>query len=96
MQDEYIRKMKTIKMILKNHLGEIESSELSVSDEELENIINLAKTFYQDDVGFEMWTDTGFVVIAPEITKHSILTIKLINNNVDEKHTIPDVRRQEN
>lgn len=87
--------MKTIRMILKNHLGEFESSELSVSDEELDNILTLAKTFYQDDVGFEMWTDDGLVVVAPEITKHSILTIKLINNHIDEKN-IPDVRRQEN
>lgn len=83
--------MKSIKMLLKNHLGEIESSELVVSEEELTNILNLAKTFYQDEIGFEMWTDLGLVVVAPEITKHSILTIKIINNENDEEQDIPDI-----
>lgn len=83
--------MKIIKMFLKNHLGDVESSEFNVTDEEFSNIINLAKTFYLTEVGFEMLTDDGLVVVAPEITKHSILTIKIIKDDKDEKQDIPDI-----
>ena len=76
--------MKKIKMILKNHLGETESSTIDVSDEELDNIILLSKSFYLGEQGFEMWTDYGFVVISPEITKHSILIINIMKKE-DEK-----------
>lgn len=70
--------MKKITMTLKNHLGEIQSSILEVSDEELKNILSLSKTFYMNDQSFEIMTDDGFVVVPPEITKYSILSINII------------------
>lgn len=73
-------------MVVRNHLGEIKSSKIKVSDEELENIINLSKSFYSSEQGFEMWTSEGFTVIPPEITKHSILSINIIK---DENENIP-------
>ena len=73
--------MAKIKMILVNELSTIESTFMTVTDDELGNIINLSKTFYQEGVGFEMWTDTGFVVVPPEITKRSILTINILEED---------------
>lgn len=72
--------MNKIIMILKNHLGEIKSSPINVSDEELENIITLSKSFYLNDQGIEMWTEDGFVVVSAEITKHSMLFINIIKD----------------
>lgn len=73
--------MAKIKMILTNELSNIESSLMTVTEEELTNIINFSKTFYQEGTGFEMWTDTGFVVVPPEITKRSILTINILEED---------------
>lgn len=79
--------MAKIKMILKNDLANIESNIMAVTEEELSNIINLSKTFYQEGAGFEMWTDDGFVVVPPEITKRSILTINIL----EEDENVQDI-----
>lgn len=79
--------MAKIKMILINELSSIESTLMTVTDEELTNIINLSKTFYHEGAGFEMWTDTGFVVVPPEITKRSILTINIL----EEDENVQDI-----
>jgi hypothetical protein len=79
--------MAKIKMTLKNDLANIESNIMAVTEEELSNIINLSKTFYQEGVGFEMWTDDGFVVVPPEITKRSILTINIL----EEDENVQDI-----
>ena len=67
----------TISMELKTALATIRSSDLKVSAEELDNIIALSKGYHQEGAVFEMWTDTGFVVVPPEVTKNSILTINI-------------------
>ena len=65
-----------IKIILKNKWSEYESSELEVSDEDYELIIEKSKNFYE--TSFEMWIDERFIIFPPEITKESILEIKII------------------
>lgn len=75
--------MAKIKMVIENDLKIVESSIMEVTEEELKNIISLSKNFYQEGAGFEVWTDNGFVVIPPELTKRSILTINILED--DEK-----------
>ena len=65
-----------IKIILKNKWFEYESSELEVSDEDYELIIEKSKNFYE--TSFEMWIDDRFIVFPPDITRESILEIKII------------------
>jgi hypothetical protein len=76
--------MKIVTFVVKNQLGEFESSPNVVNQEQLDNIINLSKTFYAGDAGFEFWADYGFVVIPPEITRQSVLMIK-IEDQIDQK-----------
>jgi hypothetical protein len=66
-----------IKIILKNKWSEYESTELEISEEQYDIIIEKSKNFYE--TSFEMWTDNGFVVFPPDITRESILEIKIIN-----------------
>ena len=65
-----------IKIILKNKWFEYESSELDVVEEDYELIIEKSKNFFE--TSFEMWIDERFIVFPPEITKESILEIKIM------------------
>lgn len=67
----------TISMELRTPMSTIRSSELKVSDRELDTMIALSRNFHRDDSAFEMWTDTGFVVVPPDVARNSILTINI-------------------
>ena len=66
-----------IKIILKNKWFDYESSELEVSEEDYELIIEKSKNFYE--TSFEMWIDDRFIVFPTDITRESILEIKIIS-----------------
>jgi hypothetical protein len=75
---------KIINMELRTPLANLVSSEISVSEEQLTNIIELSKGFHLDGSIFEMWTDYGFVVVPPDITRSSILTINIKDDEVQD------------
>jgi len=79
-------KRNTIQMVLTTPLSVVTSSDLMVSDEELGKIIQLSKNFHQDGMPFEVWTDAGYVVVPPDVTRASILTIniKTEDNEIQE------------
>jgi hypothetical protein len=77
---------RTVSMELVTPLATLKSSDLKVSEHELETIISLSRGYHQGGP-FEMWTDGGFVVVPPEVTKMSILTIN-IRNDEDEVQEI--------
>lgn len=70
-----------IQMIIRSNLGEFKSEIMSITSEQYNGLKELSKTFYLS--GFELVTENGgFVVLPPEITKQSILTIEIINEDV--------------
>lgn len=64
-----------IRFELTTPYGIINGEVMSVDDEQLSVIKEKSKLFYEQ--GFEMYTDDGFVIIPPDVTKSSILKIKL-------------------
>lgn len=67
----------TVSMELRTGLGNLTSTSFRASDSELETILSLSKTYHQDGTAFEMWTDSGFVVVPPEVVRTGILTINI-------------------
>jgi hypothetical protein len=65
--------METV-IVIKNKFGEFRSKKFEVSEEDYEKIIELSKNFYSS--GYEMETESGFLVIPPDIIKESILFIE--------------------
>lgn len=65
-----------VKLILKNELGEFESNVMDVTPESYNQLNEGAKSFYSS--GFEMILEDGFMVVAPEIVRRSILVVKII------------------
>jgi len=72
---------KIISMELRTPLANLKSSEISVSEGQLATILELSKGFHLDGSIFEMWTDYGFVVVPPDVTRSSILTINIKNDD---------------
>jgi hypothetical protein len=67
-------------MHIHNHLGEWKSKPLFVTEEQYEGLLEVSKNFYVDG-GFEMPLDDGIVIIPPDITRVSVLTIKVIEED---------------
>lgn len=72
-----------ISMSLKSQLAEVTSSRMMVTEGELETLLNLSKGFFAEEAGFEVWTDDGFTVVPPEVTKQSILSIRITRPDQD-------------
>ena len=70
---------------IKNNFGEFESIPIEVTEGEYSEVLEMSKNFHKSG-GYEMPTKEGFLVIPPEITKHSILLLKIIDpNDTSEK-----------
>lgn len=69
-----------ITMHIKNHLGEWTSKPLIMTSEQYEGLVEMSRSFYSDG-GFEMPIVDGVVIIPPEVTRNSILTIKVIEED---------------
>jgi hypothetical protein len=67
----------TIKMTIRNILGVFESEKMTITTEQYKTLIEKSKDFYEN--GFEMWLENGFMIVAPEIVKQSILSIDIID-----------------
>jgi hypothetical protein len=67
-------------MKMVNLLGEWESKYLTVTQEQYDGLIEVSKNFYVEG-GFEMPLEDGVVIIPPDITRQSILTIKIIEED---------------
>lgn len=66
-----------IQLILICDYGEFKGEIIEVDNEQLENIINLSKTYYNS--GFEMTLENGsWIIVSPEIIKKSILKIEKV------------------
>ncbi len=65
-----------VKLILKNELGEFESNVMEVTNDSYLQLNEGAKSFYSS--GFEMYLEDGFMVVAPEMVRKSILIVKII------------------
>jgi hypothetical protein len=65
-----------VKLILRNELGEFESNVMEVNMDAYQKLSEGAKSFYSS--GFEMYLEDGFMVVAPEMVRKSILMVKII------------------
>jgi hypothetical protein len=72
-----------IRFELTTPYGIIYSEIMDVNDEQLVTIRDKSKNFYE--TGFEMYTDDGFVIIPPEVTRTSVLKIKIEENGNQEQ-----------
>lgn len=72
-----------IQIVLENDLGKYCSEKMSITEDQYKELVEVSKNFYVDNSGFEMWIDNGFMVFPPEITKKSILTLNILED--DEK-----------
>lgn len=70
-----------IQMNVKNELGDFNSEQMTVTLEQYKSLIEISKRFYLEENGFEMWLENGFMVIPPEITKRSILSINILQED---------------
>jgi hypothetical protein len=61
---------------LKTEFGEFTSSEISVTEEQYDTIIEKSKNYYTS--GYEMHTENGLIIFSPEIVKKSILTVETV------------------
>lgn len=75
-----------IQMVVLNKLGEFYSEQLTVTETQYSEMIEMSKKFFIQDNGFEMWTESGFIIIPPEITKKSILSINVIEYDPEESN----------
>lgn len=74
-----------VKLILKNELGEFESNLMECTQDQYNTMLDMSKNFYS--TGFEMYLEDGFMVVAPEMVRKSILIIKILekeNGNQEE------------
>lgn len=69
---------------LKTDLGEFTSTEIYVTEDQYNIIIEKSKNYYTS--GYEMHTENGFIIFSPEITKKSILTIEIISTQEENGH----------
>lgn len=60
---------------LKNDLGEFTSEEMSLTEVQYKELLEISKEFYLG--GYEMYIPNGFMVVPPEILKKSILLIQI-------------------
>jgi len=65
-----------IKLKLLNDLGTFYSEVVEVTESQYTGLIEVSKTFYSSG-GYEMYLESGFMVVPPEIVKKSILIIEI-------------------
>ncbi len=66
-----------VRISIITELGEFFGQSFEISDEEYTKLKNDAKTFYSQG-GFEMVTrDGGYIVLAPDVVKKSIIKIEV-------------------
>lgn len=58
-----------------NKFGSFKSSEMAVNDDEYQTLLDNSKNFYKSGAGFEMFLESGFIVLTPSILNESILII---------------------
>ena len=63
-----------INIIIKTKYGDFKSKEIIIDDDDYGQILEFSKNFYM--MGYEMETENGFIVIPPDVIKHSILLIE--------------------
>lgn len=74
-----------IQIILENDMGKYCSEKMDLTKQQYKELIEVSKNFFSDNSGFELWIDDGFMVFPPEIVKKSILTLKILEEDKDEK-----------
>lgn len=73
-----------IRFEITTQYGVLIGEQMEVNDEQLEIIQSKSKEFYKS--GFEMYTEDGLVIVPPEVTKMSILKIKIEGeSNADQQ-----------
>lgn len=63
------------KLSIQNKFGEFSSKEIDIPEDKVDEFLEILKNFYNS--GFEMPTDDGILVIPPDLTRESILKIKM-------------------
>lgn len=62
-----------------NSFGKFTSEDLNVSKEEYDDIMQMSKTFWLSNEGFNMWTKEGSsITFPPNIICNSILIVDVI------------------
>lgn len=64
-----------VRLVLKNELGSFESNVMDVTEEGYQKLNEGARGFYSS--GFEMELEDGFMVVAPDMVRKSILIVKI-------------------
>lgn len=65
-----------VKLKVIHNLGTFESQVMTITEEEYEVLLELSNTFWITDSAFRLETETGFVILPPEIVSKSILLIE--------------------
>lgn len=66
-----------VNILIKTEFGEYKSQNLNIEETEYENLVEVSKGYYKN--GFDLSTDTGHVIIPPDIIKRSVMIIEIIN-----------------
>lgn len=69
-----------VTMKISNHLGDWHSKPITMTSDQYDGLVEVSKSFYSEG-GFEMPTIDGVVIIPPELTRQSVLTIKIIEED---------------
>jgi hypothetical protein len=67
-----------IQMCIKNQLGDFTSEKMDVTEDQYKELVDISRSFYSAEKGFEMWLEDGFMVMSPEMAKKSILSLIII------------------
>ena len=66
-----------VHLVVKNKYGEFIGKLAIIDEERYDKLVEMSKTFYIDNRGFELTCeDESFIIFPPEIVKESILIIK--------------------
>ena len=69
-----------IKLKLLNDLGSFDSDVMEITEAQYLGLIEVSKNFYTEG-GYEMYLESGFMVVPPDVVKKSILIIEVIETD---------------
>lgn len=73
-----------IQMNIKNELGDFYSEKMEVTSEQYMELVEVSKKFYLEEAGFEMWLESGFMVMSSDMARRSILSINILEYDKEE------------
>lgn len=65
-----------VNILIKTEFGEYKSQSLDIEESDYDNLVEISKGYYKN--GFDLATETGHVIIPPDIIKRSVMIIEII------------------